>query len=201
MSIKGQLFIVSGPSGAGKDTLLKEFFKREKDVKFSISTTTREKRPGDDGKYNFVTREQFENDILKDKFLEYAQYCGNFYGTPSEPIEKWIQEGHDVIVEIEVQGAQKVMAKNPDVASIFIMPPSVEVLKNRLCGRSTDEVAQIEARLQTAIYEMAFAEKYDYVVFNDNLEDAVQQLVDIFKADRSKSSRNIEQIKEVCKYA
>ena len=115
--------------------------------------------------------------------------------------DKWLEEGHDVIVEIEVQGAQKVMAKNPDVASIFIMPPSVEVLKNRLCGRSTDEAAQIEARLQTAIYEMAFAEKYDYVVFNDNLEDAVQQLVDIFKADRSKSSRNIEQIKEVCKYA
>lgn len=201
MSIKGQLFIVSGPSGAGKDTLLKEFFKREKEVKFSISTTTREKRAGDDGKYTFVTREQFESDILKDKFLEYAQYCGNYYGTPSDPIYKWLDEGHDVIVEIEVQGAQKVMAKNPDVASIFIMPPSVEVLKNRLCGRSTDEVNQIEARLQTAVYEMAFAEKYDYVVFNDNLEDAVQQLVNIFKADRCKASRNTEQIKEVCKYA
>lgn len=197
-SVTGSLFLVSGPSGSGKDTILKQVLSRFPDLQFSISTITRPKRDSsDDEKYRFVTKEEFERGIAEGAFLEHAEYCGNYYGTPAAPIEQWRRQGLDVLVECDVQGALQIMEKIPDAVSVFIMPPSIEVLRRRLCARSTETAEQTEKRIHTALKEMASADRYDYLVINDALEDAVDLLCGIIRVQRAKVSRNIKFINEV----
>lgn len=176
---KGKVIIISGPSGTGKGTIVIDYMKRRADrTKLSVSATTRNPRPTDvEGEtYFFYTKEKFLSLVENGGMLEHAEYCGNFYGTPREPIERWANEGKDVILEIEVQGGLNVKSKDNDVLMVFVMPPSAEVLKSRLVNRGTETEETLNARLTAAIREMDEAEKYDYILVNDNLSDAVDEL-------------------------
>ena len=192
MSGKGLLVVLSGPSGAGKDTVLKSLMQNEPGVRLSLSATTRAPREGEeDGKdYFFLSCPRFKELVENGKMLEHAEYCGNFYGTPSEPIEAWQAEGCDVILEIEVQGGAQIKTKRPDCVSIFILPPSLEVLEKRLRRRGTDAEEAIQKRLAAAKSEIAQAMHYDYVVVNDDLESAVEQVTEILRTEKLKSIRN-----------
>ncbi|MBP3390886.1 MAG: guanylate kinase [Clostridia bacterium] len=200
---KGRLVIISGPSGSGKDTILKEALKALPEIKFSISSITRPMREGEvEGeKYNFISKEKFEEMIKNDMLLEYNNYIGNYYGTPKAPVEKVINEGGEIILEIDVNGQKNVKEKVDSALSIFIMPPSVEVLRTRLTGRGTDSAEFIEKRMKAALYEMERAKNYDYIVINDDLEQAVQDFVTIIKADRLNIQRQnniIDEVLEKC---
>lgn len=196
---KGRLFIISGPSGSGKDTLLSELFKMCPDLKFSISSITRPMRknekPGE--KYNFISKDEFGNMIKDNALLEYNVFVGNYYGTPKAPVVSAIENGDDIIVEVDVNGAAQIRKSLNDCTSIFILPPSLEVLKSRLFGRGTDSEDKILARLDCALSEIKRADEYDYVVVNDNLEQAVQTLSDIIRTDKCKTDRNIELINKI----
>ncbi|MBQ6706855.1 MAG: guanylate kinase [Clostridia bacterium] len=185
MNKRGMLIILSGPSGCGKGTVVKELLSRRDDTVLSVSVTTRSPRPGEvDGThYFFRTKEQFEEMIQRDELLEYASYSGNYYGTPLPPIEEWLNAGKNVLLEIEVQGAQKVMERCPDHVSVFIAAPSLEVLEQRLRGRGTEAEEVIERRLNAAKEEMATAERYRYYVVNDEVELAVQRIETILAAE------------------
>lgn len=188
---RGKLFIVSGPSGSGKDTVLSEVFKVCPEIQFSISSVTRKMRQGEvEGqKYNFISREQFEAMIAADQLLEHNVFVGNYYGTPKAPVEKCLNEGKDMIVEIDVNGAAQIREKMPDAISIFIMPPSLEVLKQRLSGRGTEAPEVVEERIQVALDEIEKAALYDYIVVNDKLEFAVSDFITIIKSERLRVSR------------
>ena len=188
---KGTLIILAGPSGSGKDTVMKELFKLLPDLKFSISSITRDMREGEVNgeKYNFITREEFESMIENKQLLEYNVYCGNYYGTPKAPVEKAIAEGKEILIEIDVNGAEEVRKNCSDYFSVFIMPPSFEVLRERLIGRGTDKMEVIEKRLEEAKAEMARANEFDYVVVNDDLLTAVHDFKTIIEAERLKSDR------------
>ena len=198
---KGRLFIVSGPSGSGKDTVLKEFFKICPDVAFSISSITRPMREGEieSEKYNFISREQFEAMLAADQLLEHNVFVGNYYGTPKAPVEKCIAEGRDMIIEIDVNGAAQIREKLPEAVSVFIMPPSLAVLKARLSGRGTETPEVIEKRIGEALREISEAHKYDYIVVNDVLSEAVADLVTVVRCDRLKTDRQQELIDSVLK--
>ena len=195
---KGLLMALSGPSGCGKGTIVKALLDERKDTVVSISMTTREPRPGEvDGvHYYFRTREEFEKTIAEDGFLEYAEYNGNYYGTPIEPIRRWLDEGKNVILEIEVQGAEKVMDKWPDLVSMFIAVPSYEELERRLRGRGTEEEAVIQKRLAAARYEMSRAHRYQYIVLNDEVEKATQRINTIIDAENMRTVRAKSMIME-----
>lgn len=188
---KGTLIIVSGPSGSGKDTVLKELFKLMPEVRFSISSVSREMREGEvaGDKYNFISREEFEALIAEDKLLEYNVYCGNYYGTPRGPVDDAINNGREIILEVDVNGAANVRKKCDDCFSVFIMPPSFEVLEQRLMGRGTETKEVVGKRLLEAKAEIERAKEYDYIVVNDKLEDAVLCLKGIIEAERCKTSR------------
>lgn len=173
---KGRLFVVSGPSGVGKDTLVQEYLKNH-EGHLSISATTRSPRKGEiDGKnYYFLTEEEFKNWIKQDNFLEYAIYNNNYYGTPKSKIVELLEEGIDVFLIIEVQGAFQVKDKMKDAILIFIMPPSLEELEERIIKRGLDSKDMIENRLNIAINEMNLSSKYDYVLVNKNLDSAVEK--------------------------
>lgn len=177
----GFLLILSGPSGSGKDSVIRNIIARDDKTVVSISMTTRAPRGKEvDGKdYYFVTKEEFQSHIDNDEMLEWAQYGSNFYGTPKAPIEKWISEGKTVILEIEVQGADKIRAKNPDIMSMFLLPPSFHVLEERLRKRATDSEEDIKARLEVAKSEIGRASDYDYIIVNNRLEDAVEDALEI----------------------
>ena len=196
---KGRLVIISGPSGSGKDTILKKALEILPEIKFSISSVTRAMRPGEvEGeKYNFVSKECFEGMIKNDMLLEYNNYVGNYYGTPKAPVEKVISEGGEIILEIDVNGQKNVKSQIDSALSIFIMPPSIEVLRERLIGRGSDSAEVIEKRMKTALFEMECAKNYDYIVINDDLEKAVEDFVTIIKADRMNIKRNNKIIDEV----
>lgn len=204
MTQKGLLVILSGPSGCGKDTVIEELIKANDRVCVSISSTTREKRDCEiDGvNYNFLQKAEFEKLIENDEVLEYAVYNGNYYGTPVKPLETMLNDGKIVILKIEVQGAEKVMKKLRDkVVTIFLLPPSFEELEKRLRLRGTESEEQLVSRLNIARDEVSRAENYDYIVTNDNLSVAVNDILSIFKAEEKKTKRNLETIREVCKNA
>ena len=180
---KGSLFIISGPSGTGKGTVCNELIKHE-NIFLSISATTRDKRVGEQEgvTYYYTTKEQFEDMIKKDMMLEYAQYSGNYYGTPKEAVEKMLKEGKNVILEIEAQGALKVKEKMPEAIMIFIVPPSIKELRKRLSKRGREDADEIEKRINAAKWEFSQCPKYNYILVNDNLEKCVNNTLDIIKA-------------------
>lgn len=200
---KGRLFILSGPSGCGKDTIMRELLSRRKDICLSISSITRPPRPGEipGEKYDFISKEKFENMLLNGELLEYNTYLGNYYGTPKKPIERWISCGRNVLLEIDVNGARKVRETMSDVLSVFIMPPSMQVLRERLMGRSTDSAELVEKRLQAAIDEISCANEYDYVIVNDNITEAVNNLEAVINADRFSYKSMEKFVKEVLENA
>lgn len=196
---KGRVFIISGPSGSGKDTVLKEVFERLPDIEFSISSITRPMRAGEiEGeKYNFISRERFEEMIANDELLEHNTFVGNYYGTPKAPVINCIENGKDMLIEVDVNGAAQIRQKMPDAVSIFIMPPSLEVLKKRLYGRGTDSEDVIKKRINEALQEIARATEYDYIIVNDVIETAVDNVITVMSVDRFKTDRNLNLINKV----
>lgn len=199
MNDKGVLMILSGPSGSGKDTVLNKLVESNEDVCVSISMTTREMRDGEiDGKhYYFVSREYFQKKIAEDKMLEYAEYAGNYYGTPRQPVEEMLNEGKSVVLKIEVHGAEKIRRIYPDVTSVFLLPPSMRVLESRLRGRGSEDEETINHRLRIAREELRRAYDYDYIVINDTVENALNGLETVIEAEKKKTSRNKKLISEV----
>ena len=191
---RGLLVVFSGPSGSGKGTVLKEALKKSEDLAISVSVTTRQPRTGEqDGvDYIFYSKEKFESLISEDGFLEWACFCENYYGTPRAQIEAMLSEGKNVVLEIEVQGAMKIREKCPDAVLIFNLPPSMEELKNRLIGRNTDSPEVIEKRLKTAVWEISQADKYDYIIVNDEIDKATEALLGVIESEKYTSKRNKE---------
>lgn len=196
---KGGVFVVSGPSGSGKDTVLKGLFAENPDILFSISSITRAMRPDErEGeKYNFISREHFEEMIKNDLLLEHNVFVGNYYGTPRIPVEKAVSEGRDIIIEVDVNGAAQIRKKLPEAVTVFIMPPSFEELKRRLVGRGTESEELIEKRLRSALNEIRRAGEYDYIIVNDDAAAASQSLMSVIKACRLKTERQKNIINEV----
>lgn len=200
---EGGVFIVSGPSGSGKDTLLSVLFKKRPEIGFSISSITRDMRVGEKQgeKYNFISRSEFEAMIDKDELLEYNVYVGNYYGTPKAPVVKAVNEGRDFIIEVDVNGAEQIRKKMPEAVSIFIMPPSYSELERRLTGRGTDSKEVIAERMQSSLKEIARSTEYDYIVVNDDIDTAVNDIISIISSESLKLERQkhiIDEVLEKC---
>ncbi|MEE1071366.1 MAG: guanylate kinase [Cellulosilyticum sp.] len=195
---KGLKIVLSGPSGSGKGTIVKELIKDEQFL-LSISATTRSPRQGEEEgvHYFFKTREEFEGMIAQNELLEYAEFCGNYYGTPKAFIENSVKNGKDVILEIEVEGAMQIKKIYPDAVFIFVVPPSLTELENRLVGRNTEAREVIEQRLARAKEELALYTQYDYVVVNDRLVEAIDEIKCIVRAEKLKSSFYGQKIENV----
>ncbi len=196
---RGLLITLSGPSGSGKGTIVKSLLSRNADTVLSVSATTREPREGEiDGvHYHFIDRATFLRMIEENAFLEYAEYNGNFYGTPKAPVEAELMAGHNVLLEIEVQGAEKVMDTGVELVSIFITTPSMQELERRLRGRDTETEETILSRLAIAEQELKRAFRYDYVVLNDEVSAAVERIETIMKVENMRYSRMRKTIMEV----
>lgn len=181
-----KLYVISGSSGVGKGTVLKGFLENNPEFMLSISCTTRNPRPGEvDGvNYFFLSKEEFQDCIEKDKFLEWAEFAGNFYGTKKKYINKCLEENKDIILEIDTQGALQVKKRMPEAVLIFICPPSYETLENRLRGRHTEDEATIQKRLQEAKIELERAQSFDYRIVNDDLQNAIKSLEDVIYKER-----------------
>lgn len=202
MNSKGVLLVISGPSGCGKGTVLGEFLKNRENVFVSVSATTREPRPGEiNGKhYYFISKSEFESRIENDGMLEYASYCGNYYGTPREEVYKKLNGGQDVILEIEVQGAKQIKEKCPEAVLVFVAPPSMNELRQRLTGRGTEDETTVLKRLETAQSELKAAYDYDYIIINDDVENAANRLSKVIEASRYKITAMKQYIDEVLNY-
>ncbi len=189
---RGLLIVLSGPSGCGKGTVVARLLAERDDTVLSVSVTTRAMRPGDeDGvQYFFRTREQVEQMIAAGELLEYAQYSGNYYGTPKAAVEEQLAAGRNVILEIEVQGAEQVMSRCDECVSVFLGAPSMEELERRLRGRGTEQEESVQARLTAAREEMEHITNYQYIVLNDDVEAAVKRLNAIIDAEKMRSIRN-----------
>ena len=195
---KGRSFIISGPSGVGKSTVLSALMEERKNLYFSVSATTRQPRPGEeDGvHYHFLTLDTFREWIAQDEFLEHAEFVGNCYGTPKKYVYEAMDRGQDVILDIEVQGAMQVAEKMPEVVRIFIAPPSWSELERRLTARGTDTPEKIQGRLARAKEEVKLAGTYDYFVINDSVEHAVRELNAIMTAEHCKPQDRMEVLGE-----
>ena len=196
---KGVLTVVSGFSGAGKGTVMKRLIQKYDDYALSISVTTRNPREGErDGiEYFFKTKEEVETMIENDEFLEYARYVDNYYGTPRFYVEEMLAKGKNVILEIEIQGAMQIKAKNQEAVLVFVTPPSFEELRNRLVGRGTETADVIKSRLKRASEEAEGMPSYDYILVNDQVEDCVDRLHQIILSERAKAQRNEEFINTI----
>lgn len=190
MKMRGKTFIISGPSGVGKSTILRRLFERRSNLYFSVSATTREPREGEvDGTdYHFIAVDRFRELIHADEFLEYAEFVGNFYGTPKRYVEEAMDRGEDVMLDIELQGANQVHQKMPEAIRIFVLPPSIEELERRLVSRGTETPEKIQGRLIRAQVEFDSAGTYDYIVINDEVEEAVDELDAIMTAEHCRAS-------------
>lgn len=199
---KGGIFVVSGPSGSGKDTLLTELFKKCPEIKFSISSVTRPMRAGEkEGeKYNFISRKEFEEMLQRDELLEHNVYVGNYYGTPKTPVLNASKNGDDIIIEVDVNGAKQIREKLPQAVSIFIMPPSFAELEKRLSGRGTETEEVIAERMNSALFEIERATEYDYIVVNDDIDTAVDDIIQIISGSRLMLKRQKHIIDEVLNY-
>lgn len=188
---KGLLIVVSGPSGAGKDTICQKLIKENSNIWMSVSMTTRKPRPleKDCVDYFFVSSEEFENKINDNTFLEYASYNDNYYGTPKDKVEEKLNEGKDVILVIDINGAINIKKIIPSALFIFIMPPDMETLKNRLIGRKTESKDKVVQRFITAYNEVNNYKKYNYVVVNDKVEDAVNKVKSIIQSEKCRVDR------------
>ena len=199
---KGRLIVFSAPSGCGKGTMLEEILK-DKSFAISVSATTRAPREGEqDGvNYHFLTREDFEQRIADGKFIEHAEYCQNLYGTLVSEVDGRLEQGLNVILEIEPQGAMKIREKRPDAIFIFVVPPSINELRRRLKKRGTETDEVIEERVSKAAWEISQAEKYDYVIVNDALEDAISDFFAVIRGEQLKVDYSGDIINEVLKNA
>jgi len=198
---QGLLVVLSGPSGSGKDTVLEELRKTEADLALSVSLTSRAKRPweADGTHYHFVTREYFEQSLRAGDILEHTQYSGNYYGTPKAPVDAWLSRGKTVVLIIEVEGAANIRALYPGSVSVFLLPPSLDALRQRLFRRESEKEDEIARRTEIAKREIARARTYDYVILNDMLDDAVGDLRAIIRAERRRAGRRTNLIDEVLK--
>ena len=198
MNKRGILAIISGFSGAGKGTVINRLLEKD-NYAVSISATTREPRQGEvDGKnYFFKSRDEFENMIENNQLIEYAEYVGNYYGTQRDYVFKKLEEGYDVILEIEMQGALKVKEKFPETALIFITPPSADELKKRLVGRGTETIEQIDKRMSRAVDECDYMDKYDYIVVNDDLDECVDEMHRLLQALHNAKENQSELIEKI----
>ncbi|MFD1018117.1 guanylate kinase [Thalassobacillus hwangdonensis] len=195
---KGILFILSGPSGVGKGTVRKSLFEQSTDLRYSVSMTTRGPREGEvDGvDYFFKSRDEFEKLISEGKMLEHAEYVGNYYGTPRDYVEETLESGRDVFLEIEVQGALQVKENFPQGVFIFLIPPSLEELKDRIVSRGTETEEKVKNRLRTAKEEIDMMDAYDYVVVNDEIDNAVKKVQSIVVSEHCKRERVAKQYKK-----
>lgn len=197
---RGMLIVLSGPSGCGKGTMMAQILKDER-FTVSVSATTRAPREGEiEGRsYFFLTKEEFQRRITENRLLEYADYCGNYYGTPREAVEERLEEGKNVILEIEVLGAFQVKERFPDTLLVFVIPPSLQELERRLRARGTETEEAVLARVARAKEELSQARRYDYVIENDRLEDAVADFFTIVRAENLRAARRVKEIGEMAK--
>lgn len=196
---EGLLIVISGPSGAGKGTICKQLLMEMSYLKVSVSATTRQPRPGEaEGiSYFFIDEDEFKNKIDNNEFLEYAKVYGNYYGTPKEEVFKHLEDGNDIILEIDIQGALQVKKNYPRGVFIFILPPSLTELKNRIEGRGTDSKEVILHRMESAYDELDYAFEYDYIVLNDHVKEATAKIKHIILAEKNRAIRKKELISRI----
>ena len=199
MKTRGSLIVLSGFAGVGKGTVLKSLFETHEGYAYSVSATTRDPRPGEvDGvHYFFISRERFEQMIENDELLEHASYVGNYYGTPKAYVDRKLEEGFDVILEIEIQGALNIKKKVPEAVLIYMLPPSARTLKERLTGRGTETEEVILKRMKRAAEEAVGVEEYDYIIVNEDADECAQELNSLIRAQRHRASSNLPFIRKI----